>query len=109
MGQDDTDVFVQLRKATADGQELRIQLNPHEEIFEIFKSDVAAGRTPLSIGYWQGPYGKLRVSHRALDEAKSTPAQPVLSHLREDKVRPGVPVPVDIEIWPVRRRCARLG
>ena len=45
-------------------------------------------------------HGWLRVSHRELDEAKSTPYQPVHKHAREIKLRPGETVPVEIEIWP---------
>jgi uncharacterized protein len=44
--------------------------------------------------------GWLRVSHRELDEEKSTPYQPVHKHLREIKLNPGEIVPVEIEIWP---------
>jgi predicted acyl esterase len=44
--------------------------------------------------------GWLRVSHRELDEVKSTPYQPVHKHLKEIKLRPGEVVPVEIEIWP---------
>jgi uncharacterized protein len=41
-----------------------------------------------------------RVSHRELDAARSTEFQPVLAHQREQKLRPGEIVPVDIGIWP---------
>jgi len=44
--------------------------------------------------------GWLRVSHRELDEEKSTPYQPVHKHQREIKLKPGEIVPVEIEIWP---------
>jgi len=49
-----------------------------------------------------GPVGLgwLRVSHRELDEEKSTPYQPVHKHRREIKLKPGEIVPVEIEIWP---------
>jgi predicted acyl esterase len=52
--------------------------------------------------YENGPValGWLRASHRALDEERSTPWQPVHSHREEALLEPGVPVPVDIEIWP---------
>ena len=45
--------------------------------------------------------GKLRVSHRELDEEHSTPYQPVHTHLREQLLKPGEIVPVEIEIWPM--------
>ncbi len=44
--------------------------------------------------------GWLRVSHRELDEAKSSAGQPVHQHQREIKLKPGEIVPVEIEIWP---------
>jgi len=42
----------------------------------------------------------LRVSHRELDEEKSTPYQPFHKHQRELKLKAGEIVPVEIEIWP---------
>ncbi|MHB8076395.1 CocE/NonD family hydrolase [Desulfosporosinus fructosivorans] len=50
-----------------------------------------------------GAPGKLRVSHRALDEKLSTDYQPVQSHRKEELLAPGEIVPVDIEIWPTSR------
>jgi hypothetical protein len=44
--------------------------------------------------------GWLRVSHRELDEEKSTPYQPVHRHLKEIKLKAGEIVPAEIEIWP---------
>jgi predicted acyl esterase len=44
--------------------------------------------------------GWLRVSHRELDEEKSTPYQPYHKHQREIKLKAGEIVPVEIEIWP---------
>jgi hypothetical protein len=44
-----------------------------------------------------------RVPHRALDPDRSTEFQPVQSHLKEEKLRPGEIVPVDIEIVPTSR------
>ena len=44
--------------------------------------------------------GWLRVSHRELDPTRSTPEQPVHTHTREQLLKPGERVPVDIEIWP---------
>lgn len=52
--------------------------------------------------YEDGPValGWLRTSHRALDAARSTPQQPFHKHTEEDLLTPGIPVAVDIEIWP---------
>jgi putative CocE/NonD family hydrolase len=44
--------------------------------------------------------GWLRVSHRELDEERSTPYQPFHKHQREIKLKAGEIVPVEIEIWP---------
>jgi len=59
--------------------------------------------------YDNGPValGWLRASHRALDTARSTPAQPVHLHTREDLLEPGVPVPLEIEIWPSATKFLR--
>ncbi len=53
-------------------------------------------------GYTGGPVamGWLRVSERALDEDRSTPWQPVLSHDDPQPLTPDEVVPVDIEILP---------
>lgn len=45
-------------------------------------------------------HGWLRVSHRELDQARSKPYQPVHPHLREERLKAGEIVPVEIEIWP---------
>jgi len=50
-----------------------------------------------------GAWGKMRVSHRELDPKLSTHFQPVQAHLKEEKLKPGEIVPVDIEIWPHSR------
>lgn len=47
-----------------------------------------------------GAWGRLRVSHRALDESLSTDYQPVQSHRAEEKLSPGQIVPVDIAFYP---------
>ena len=44
--------------------------------------------------------GFLRVSHRELDDRRSTPQQPFLLHQREQRLAPGEIVAVDIELWP---------
>ena len=45
-------------------------------------------------------HGWLRVSHRELDAAKSTPWQPYHPHTNEQRLAPGEIAPVEIEIWP---------
>jgi putative CocE/NonD family hydrolase len=78
---DDMDLFVAVQKYDAFGNEVTY---PY---FMQFDDGVVA-------------LGWLRVSHRELDKAKSTPYQPVLTHGRELKLKPNEIVPVEIEIWP---------
>ncbi len=70
----------------------------------IEKIDRAGYRVPFAFfgNHDDGPaaLGWLRVSHRELDEEKSTPFQPIHLHRRELKLEPGEIVPVEIEIWP---------
>jgi uncharacterized protein len=44
--------------------------------------------------------GILKVSHRKLDAALSTPQRPYHSHDVEQKLKPGEVVKVEVEIWP---------
>lgn len=56
-------------------------------------------------------YGWLRVSHRKLDAARSTPHRPIHAHDELQKLEPGEVAPVEVEIWPaslVLRRGDRL-
>ena len=48
-----------------------------------------------------GVRGILRVSHRKLDETKSTPSEPFLMNNSEQLLSPGEIVPVEIGIWPI--------
>jgi predicted acyl esterase len=45
-------------------------------------------------------YGWLRASHRKLDPVRSTPYRPFHTHDEIQKLTPGEPVCVEIEIWP---------
>jgi predicted acyl esterase len=44
--------------------------------------------------------GWIRVSHRELDLQRSTPEQPWHTHRREERLKPGETLPVEVEIWP---------
>ena len=81
-GNDDMDLFVNIQKLDTKGEWLPIT--------------VLGEKHP-------GAWGKMRVSHRALDEELSTKFQPVQSHKKEEKLAPGEIVPVDIEIVPHSR------
>ncbi len=80
-GSDDMDLFVAIEKIDRTGDIVRF---------------------PFFTNHNDGPVasGWLRVSHRELDEKRSTPYQPFYKHLREIKLKPGEIVPVDIEILP---------
>lgn len=80
LGSDDMDLFVVIDKIDRAGERVP------------FLSQTAFDYGPVA-------YGWLRVSHRELDGVRSTRYQPVLQHQREQKLKPGEIVPVDIEIW----------
>jgi hypothetical protein len=80
-GSDDMDLFVAIEKMDRAGN-----LVPF-----VFFGNHDDG--PVALGW-------LRVSHRELDDEKSTPYQPFHKHLREIKLKAGEIVPVEIEIWP---------
>jgi predicted acyl esterase len=87
VGSDDMDLFVAIQKLDREG----------EIVPFVFYANYDDG--PVALGW-------LRVSHRALDEDKSTPQRPVHLHTGEQRLRPGESVAVDIEIWPSSTRFA---
>ncbi|WP_195971043.1 CocE/NonD family hydrolase [Clostridium thermobutyricum] len=80
-GADDMDLFVGIKKYDKRGNEVYLPDFNHIE-----NGQVTSG--------W------LRVSHRELDEEKSTPAQPWLKHKNLLKLSKDEIVPVEIELWP---------
>jgi predicted acyl esterase len=76
----DADFFIVLRVFTGDLKEIVFQgaIDPH---------------TPIAQGW-------LRASHRKLDKKLSTPYRPYHTHDRQEPLKPGVPVELDIEVWP---------
>lgn len=48
-----------------------------------------------------GSRGILRVSHRELDDSRSTDSEPYLRHRQEQLLKPKQIVPVEIAIWPI--------
>jgi predicted acyl esterase len=76
----DADLFLVLRVFDPAGKEVVFQgaLDPH---------------TPVAQGW-------LRASHRKLDQRLSTPYRPYHTHDEVQALTPGVPVEVDVEIWP---------
>lgn len=86
-GSDDMDLFVAIDKLDAAGAVVPF------DFYALYDDG------PLALGW-------LRVSHRALDPNRSTPQQPFHPHDREERLEPGMPVPVEIEIWPTSIRFA---
>jgi len=80
-GANDMDLFVYVSKLDVDGSPL-----PNM----ILRGFVSPGAR-----------GMLRVSHREVDETRSTPADPYFIHRREQLLKPGEIVAVDIPIWPI--------
>ncbi|MBO9669130.1 MAG: CocE/NonD family hydrolase [Sphingobium sp.] len=78
---DDMDIFVALQKLDRNGDVVGFTF------YAFFENG------PVALGW-------LRASHRALDEAQSTPERPVHRHDGEQLLRPGEIVPVDVELWP---------
>ncbi|MFC3244955.1 CocE/NonD family hydrolase C-terminal non-catalytic domain-containing protein [Gordonia humi] len=76
----DADVFVVLQLFDPQG----------EEVTFIGSNDP---KVPVGLGW-------LRASHRALDPDRSTPYRPYHTHKDPQPLEPGVPVTLDIEIWP---------
>ena len=76
----DADLFLVLRVFSADMKEIVFQgaLDPH---------------TPIAQGW-------LRASHRKLDAKLTLPYRPYHTHDEVQPLTPGVPVPLDIELWP---------
>jgi len=95
-GSDDMDLFVLLQKLDAKGDQL--------EQFNIPNNGpVMQGLTRhgASILKYKGSNGRLRVSLRHLDDAKSTDAIPAHTFDRIEKLSPGQVVLVEIDMLPV--------
>jgi predicted acyl esterase len=80
-GSDDIDLFVALQKLDREGQVVGFTFYGFYE------------NGPVALGW-------LRASHRGLDRARSTPAQPVHLHTREELLSPGEVVELEVELWP---------
>lgn len=80
-GNDDMDLFITIDKIDRTGDPVP------------FPFQTTLDNGPVAEGW-------LRVSHRELDEALSTPERPVHAHARRLLLEPGQVVAVDIEIWP---------
>ncbi|CAN5294642.1 CocE/NonD family hydrolase [soil metagenome] len=79
-GSDDMDLFVSFQRLDAEGNNLPLPFYemPHA-----------------------GVSGVIRVSHRELDEERSTPSEPVLKHQAESPIQAGEKIPVEVPLWPL--------
>jgi uncharacterized protein len=77
---DDADLFLTLRAFAPDGRELTFR-------------GANDPRAPLSQGW-------LRLTHRAVDRARSLPWRPWHPHQSAEPARPGHAYPVAVEMWP---------
>lgn len=108
IGSDDMDVFVFLQKFDrTTGQVLEsvvvdvARLADDPEVERQGLLDLRAKHKDLTQAYFDdGPFGCLRASHRALDDKESTEFHPVYKHEKEDLLRPGEVVALDIAFWP---------
>src|SRR5262245_36859064 len=80
---DDADLFAVVRNLRPDGSEV------------LYPGPQPSGDSVVAVAY-----GWLRLSHRKLDPARSTPYRPWHTHDEIQKVQPGEVVPVEIEILP---------
>ena len=81
-GNDDMDLFIAIQKLDDKGEWLPVSVLKEAH---------------------PGAWGKMRVSRRALDPKLSTDFQPIQAHQKDEKLKPGEIVPVDIEICPHSR------
>ena len=80
-GSDDADIFIALQKLDERGEEVGFTY------YAFFENG------PIALGW-------LRASHRELDPDRSVPERPVHRHTREERLVPGEPVKLEIELWP---------
>ncbi|KAI0593675.1 Alpha/Beta hydrolase protein [Biscogniauxia sp. FL1348] len=94
--QDDLDVYVQLRKASADGNLLHYTNMPMPGLGISSPSKAPS----LNIPRYLGPTGMLRASMRHVSKELSTPHWQTLSHEKYQPVPRGDIVQLEICIWP---------
>ncbi|MBV6659719.1 CocE/NonD family hydrolase [Pseudomonas yamanorum] len=98
-GSEDMDLFAHVYKVDANGTK-QVHITVPGEARQGIEQLIKAGKTPALLAF-SGPQGRLRVSHRELDVTLSSHLEPVHSHLREQLLKPGDVVQVEIGIWPV--------
>jgi len=98
-GADDMDVFAQVYKVDAQGKKL-FHIALPGEAGKVIRNLVDAGK-PIAMLSFAGPQGRLRASHRALEQGRSTILEPFHAHTKEERLIPGQIVAMEIAIWPV--------
>lgn len=103
---DDLDIYCEVRKLYADGQHAFTRTVPAKSAAEArhLEQLYREGKINSGMLFFSGAKGMLRASHRQTDPARSLPAEPYHLHLREQKLKPGDIVAVDIPIWPLGMR-----
>jgi uncharacterized protein len=108
IGADDADVFVTVEKFNKRGRVLfstTLKLNPM--IALIMKLLKTLGRLKSPLMFYSGPNGRFRASLRQLDGARSTESQPYHTFAKEELLKPGEIVPVEIPLLPVGMKIHR--
>ncbi|KAF4992504.1 hypothetical protein FDECE_13693 [Fusarium decemcellulare] len=95
----DMDVYVLIEKLDPQGN-VMFNLNIPWSKIPISSFDEMKPEEKTEVMLYRGPLGILRASHRAIDEVKSMhPHWPFHPHEKEDKIKPGDVVRLDIGIW----------
>ena len=95
---DDMDIFLQVRKADADGNILRSYNIPEDDMAKMgFPKDKVPLTNPV---VYLGPHGQIRASHRAIDKNITKSHYVSHSHLTEEPIPRGQVVKVETSIWP---------
>ena len=87
---------------------LWVEADGHDEMdlfLTVLKLDADGGFLPTSVLGLEHPgaWGRIRVSHRDLDEELSTDIVPVQSHREERRLEPGEIVPIEVGFYPHSR------
>jgi predicted acyl esterase len=107
-GADDMDVFVSLEKLNSRGKALTVPFMPAPRPVRTAAGLARrAGVKKVGGFFWSGPRGRLRVSHREIDPARSAPARPFLTHRVEERLAPGQIVPIEVSLGAVGMRWRR--
>ncbi|MCL5734708.1 MAG: CocE/NonD family hydrolase [Actinobacteria bacterium] len=105
-GANDMDLFIKIQKLSRRGRLLfspTIRV-PNPILRKVLPLAFRGGVKQLSLLFFTGGDGRLRVSRRALDPERSTEEQPYLTHDHDEMLGPGEIVPVEIGLRPIGTR-----